>query len=123
MGPPYIKVGQILATRPDLVSDEARKELSQLNGEVEPRPFEEFEAVPVAQLGADWRSNFFSVDTRRPLGTASPTQVYGAVFRDGTPCVLKVQRPDLALFGPSGESVIGRHKRSAHDHPRRRLCQ
>ncbi|MFE6163242.1 ABC1 kinase family protein [Streptomyces sp. NPDC056486] len=94
MGPLYIKVGQILATRPDLVSEEIRNELARLNDATESQPFEEFEPVLVDELGADWRSHFASIDTQQPLGSASLAQVYRATLRDGSPCVIKVQRPE-----------------------------
>ncbi|MFF7802261.1 ABC1 kinase family protein [Streptomyces olivaceus] len=93
LGPLYIKVGQILATRPDFVSEETRHELSHLNDRAEVRPFEEFEPVLVDELGPDWRSHFSSIETQQPLGAASLAQVYRATLRDGSPCVIKVQRP------------------------------
>ncbi|MEV2248381.1 AarF/ABC1/UbiB kinase family protein [Streptomyces sp. NPDC049970] len=101
MGPLYIKVGQILATRPDFVSEATRDELARLNDRVEEQPFEEFEPVLAEELGEDWRSIFSSVETRQPLGTASLAQVYSATLHDGTPCVIKVQRPE------AGEAVRG----------------
>ncbi|MEU1084777.1 AarF/UbiB family protein [Streptomyces sp. NPDC005908] len=101
LGPFYIKVGQILATRPDFVPDHVREELGRLNDQATPQPFSAFSAVLEQDLGAGWRARFGSVHGERPLGSASLAQVYRAVLPDGTACVVKVQRPgaDRAVLG------------------------
>ncbi|MFH8350043.1 ABC1 kinase family protein [Streptomyces sp. NPDC018045] len=93
LGPLYVKVGQILATRPDFVPHHVRQELAQLNDEATVEPFTAFEPVLEEELGPGWRDRFQAVDTGEPLGSASLAQVYKAVTADGTPCVIKVQRP------------------------------
>ncbi|GAA1291951.1 ABC1 kinase family protein [Saccharothrix xinjiangensis] len=96
LGPFYVKMGQILSTRPDIVSDEMINELRTLHDTASVRPFEEFEPVLHDELGPRWRSRFRDVDTTRPLGAASLAQVYAATMPDGQPVVIKVQRPGIA---------------------------
>ncbi|MGK5552608.1 ABC1 kinase family protein [Actinomadura kijaniata] len=95
LGPFYIKVGQMLSTRPDLVPEPIRLELGKLHDQVTPAPFEVFEPVLAAELGPGWRHRFRHVDTSRPLGAASLAQVYRVTLRDGSPAVIKVQRPGV----------------------------
>ncbi|MFF9301822.1 ABC1 kinase family protein [Streptomyces sp. NPDC014764] len=101
LGPFYVKVGQILATRPDFVPDQMRAELSRLNDEAATRPFASFVPVLERDLGPEWRGRFSSVRTEQPLGSASLAQAYRATLADGTPCVIKVQRPgaERAVLG------------------------
>ncbi|WP_328939218.1 AarF/ABC1/UbiB kinase family protein [Streptomyces tauricus] len=93
LGPLYVKIGQILSTRPDLVPDYVREELALLTDQATVRPFATFVPALEAELGPDWRNSFSSFETGRPLGAASLAQVYRATRRDGTPCVVKIQRP------------------------------
>ena len=96
LGPLYIKVGQMLSTRPDLVSQTTIEALQDLHEQVMVRPFSEFEPVLSKNLGAHWRYRFKEIDTDVPLGAASIAQVYRAVQTDGEEVVLKVQRPGVA---------------------------
>lgn len=96
LGPFYIKLGQMLATRPDIVSPTVIEELENLNDHVTPLPFTEFEPVLAADLGPEWKEHFQDVDMLEPVGTASLAQVYRVTLRDGSPGVVKVQRPDVA---------------------------
>ena len=96
LGPLYIKVGQVLSTRPDLVSQTVIDALQDLHEQVMVRPFSEFEPVLVKNLGSHWRYRFTEIDTEVPLGAASIAQVYRAVQNDGLEVVLKVQRPGVA---------------------------
>ncbi|WP_050507658.1 MULTISPECIES: ABC1 kinase family protein [Streptomyces] len=93
LGPLYIKVGQILATRPDFVPQYVRDELEVLNDEATVTPFAGFEKILEDELGSDWKQRFQSIQTDEPLGAASLAQVYKGVMADGTPCAVKVQRP------------------------------
>ncbi|WP_079159797.1 ABC1 kinase family protein [Streptomyces griseus] len=101
LGPLYVKVGQILSTRPDFVPDYIREELALLTDQATVRPFATFVPTLEAELGAGWREAFTSFETDRPLGAASLAQVYRATRRDGTPCVVKIQRPG------SHQTVLG----------------
>ena len=96
LGPLYIKVGQVLSTRPDLVSQTVIDALQDLHEQVMVRPFSEFEPVLAKNLGAHWHYRFKEIDTEVPLGAASIAQVYRAVQNDGQEVVLKVQRPGVA---------------------------
>ncbi|MGH9000087.1 MAG: ABC1 kinase family protein [Acidimicrobiia bacterium] len=96
LGPLYIKVGQVLSTRPDLVSQAVIDALQDLHEEVMVRPFSEFEPVLEANLGQHWRYRFAEIDTGHPLGAASIAQVYAARLVNGDPVVIKVQRPEVA---------------------------
>jgi ubiquinone biosynthesis protein len=96
LGPLYIKVGQVLSTRPDLVSQTVIDALQDLHEQVMVRPFSEFEPVLERNLGPHWRYRFKEIDTDVPLGAASIAQVYRAVQNDGLEVVLKVQRPGVA---------------------------
>ena len=95
LGPLYIKVGQILSTRPDFVSAETIEELGRLHDRVPAAPFRDFEPVLAEELGADWRRLFRHVDVEHPLGSASLAQVYRVRLADGRRAALKVQRPGI----------------------------
>ena len=96
LGPLYIKVGQVLSTRPDIVSQPIIDALQDLHEDVNVRPFSEFEPVLEANLGEHWRSRFREFDTERPLGAASIAQVYRAVQTNGREVAIKIQRPGVA---------------------------
>ncbi|RLU77119.1 ATP/GTP-binding protein [Streptomyces griseocarneus] len=93
LGPFYVKVGQILSTRPDVVPRAVMEELEQLHDRITPEPFAPFEKVLVGDLGSAWREQFRDIDTDRPLGAASLAQTYRAVMHDGRQAVVKIQRP------------------------------
>lgn len=95
LGPFYIKVGQILSTRPDVVSDVMMKELGTLHDRVGIAPFAAFEPTLEQDLGRRWRRGFREFDVAQPIGTASLAQVYWAKLADGTPVAVKVQRPGI----------------------------
>ncbi|MFF3699096.1 ABC1 kinase family protein [Streptomyces sp. NPDC002221] len=94
LGPLYVKVGQILATRPDFVPQYIRDELENLNDQARIEPFSRFEAVLQRDLGPRWRKEFRGIHTESPLGSASLAQVYKAFDATGRPCVIKIQRPE-----------------------------
>jgi ubiquinone biosynthesis protein len=94
LGPAYIKLGQVLSTRPDLVPEIYVEELEKLQDEVPAIPYEQVEQVVEAELGARMSKLFTSFE-REPLGTASLGQVHAAHLRDGRSVVVKVQRPDI----------------------------
>jgi ubiquinone biosynthesis protein len=93
LGGVYVKLGQLLATRPDLLPPEAVAELGQLHASVTPLPIEQVREVLVAEIG-DLDAVFAHIDPE-PLGSASIAQVHVATLTDGTEVVVKVQRPGL----------------------------
>jgi ubiquinone biosynthesis protein len=95
LGPFYIKVGQILSTRPDFIRPSLIDELKRLHDQVTISPFMEFEPVLADELGPDWKLRFLDVQTENPLGAASLAQVYRVTLADGTPAVVKIQRPGV----------------------------
>lgn len=94
LGPAYVKLGQLLSTRPDLLPEPYIEELAELQDDVEPLPFAEVQELIESQLGARLSKLFTSID-EHPLGSASLGQVHAAELRDGRSVVVKVQRPGI----------------------------
>lgn len=115
LGPTFIKVGQFLSTRPDLVGQETCRTLSRLQDRVEPEPFEEMEQVIEAELGGSVDSLFAQFD-REPIAAASLSQVYRAKLREGVTVVVKVQRPNVQKVIESDINLIRRIAEWARDH-------
>jgi ubiquinone biosynthesis protein len=94
LGPTFIKLGQLLSTRADLLSDAHIEALARLQDDVEPVPFDEIRAVVEEDLGARV-SNVFERFDEVPIASASLGQVHHAVLRDGREVAVKVQRPGI----------------------------
>ncbi len=94
LGPSFVKLGQILSTRQDLIPPDIVRELEKLQDQVAPVPFPEIRAQVEADLGAPLEELFAEVDPV-PLASASIAQVHRARRLDGQPAVIKVQRPGL----------------------------
>jgi predicted unusual protein kinase regulating ubiquinone biosynthesis (AarF/ABC1/UbiB family) len=94
LGPAYIKLGQVLATRGDLLPAAYIKELETLHDDVEPMAFHEVARLIEAELGAPLEELFPNINID-PLGTASLGQVHAATLPDGRDVVVKVQRPNI----------------------------
>ncbi|MGH7678508.1 MAG: ABC1 kinase family protein [Gemmatimonadaceae bacterium] len=94
LGPAYIKLGQVLSTRPDLIPEPYVEELEKLQDEVPPILYESVAEVIENEFGTRISKLFEEFD-REPLGTASLGQVHAAVLRGGREVVVKVQRPDI----------------------------
>lgn len=94
LGPTFIKFGQLMASRPDLVPQDYLEEMSLLHDQVQTLNFKVVEQVLVEELGNDWRKNFQSIE-ETPIGSASIAQVHRAVLITGQQVVIKVQRPGI----------------------------
>jgi ubiquinone biosynthesis protein len=94
LGPTFVKFGQILSSRRDLINDDFYCELEKLQSEVPPFPSEEAVQIIERELsrGIDELFSDFSID---PIGGASIAQVHRARLLDGTDVAVKVQRPDI----------------------------
>lgn len=94
LGPTFIKIGQILSTRVDLISDEYCEALSRLRSNVTPLPYEEIEKI-LKEKYKDLNKIFYSVEPN-PIGTASIAQVHRAVLRNNNEnVVIKIKRPNI----------------------------
>lgn len=94
LGPTYIKGGQIISSRPDLIPQDILKELAKLQDEVPPFPYDQAQELIERELGMPMDKIFHSF-ARRPIASASIGQVHEAVLRDGREVVVKVQRPNI----------------------------
>jgi ubiquinone biosynthesis protein len=90
----FVKLGQLLLTRPDLLPPEAVEELSLLHADVPPIPKEQVEAVVLEETGRPVEEMFSEI-TWEPLGSASIGQAHAARLLDGREVVVKVRRPGL----------------------------
>lgn len=94
LGPTFIKFGQVMSTRPDIVSIEVAEELSKLQDEVAPLPFDVMAAVIKEALDAP-AEELYAQFEREPVAAASLSQVYRARLKTGESVAVKVRRPGV----------------------------
>ena len=94
LGPTFVKLGQVLATRIDLFPPDWISEFEKLHSSVPPVPFEDLLPQVTAALGRSPFEVFVDLE-REPFASASIAQVHAARLQDGTPVVLKIRRPGI----------------------------
>jgi ubiquinone biosynthesis protein len=110
-GVTFVKLGQVLSTRPDLLPAEVVEELGRLQDDVAPAPWDRVEEVLVADLGRPVDEVFASFD-RRPLAAASVAQVHAARLPSGAEVAVKVQRPGIRAVVERDLDIVARLARS-----------
>jgi ubiquinone biosynthesis protein len=103
LGTTYLKLGQLLSSRPDLLPDVYIEELGKLVDEVPPFPFAEVERIAREDLGEGTLARL----EPEPLAAASIAQIHEAVLSDGRDVVLKVRRPGIVEHVDLDLDVIG----------------
>ena len=114
LGTTFVKLGQVLSTRPDMIPPEYVAALERMQEQVAPIPVEQIRAVIEDDLGAPVNKLFAWFDPE-PLGCASIAQVHRAELHDGREVAIKVQKPDIAAQLRSDIGVL-RSFASAADH-------
>jgi len=112
-GVTFVKLGQILSTRRDLLPPEFVDELSRLRDKVAPSQWDQVEAVLTAELGSPV-SEVFAEFTREPLAAASIAQVHAATLRSGERVVVKVQRPGIGSVVERDLDIVARLAATLH---------
>lgn len=97
LGPIFVKFGQLISTRRDLISPDIADELSKLQDQVKPIPSKKIIDQLTKIYGLPLKKVFLKFDSN-PLAAASVAQVHGAVLKDGTEVIVKILRPDIQKF-------------------------
>ncbi|MGN6301428.1 MAG: ABC1 kinase family protein [Angustibacter sp.] len=106
MGPTFIKLGQLLSSRVDLLPQAYTEALARLQDDVEPFGFDEVEQIVSSELGVRLSRAFSRFDSA-PVAAASLGQVHRAAMRDGREVVVKVQRPGIRQQVLDDMEVLG----------------
>lgn len=106
LGPTFVKLGQLLSNRPDMIPDEFIEEFKKLQDHVAPLPFATIASQVERELGGKLADHFSSFN-EQPLASASIGQVHEAVLKSGEAVVVKVQRPDIEATIKSDVSILG----------------
>ena len=105
LGPTFIKFGQILSVRPDLIPENFIREFQKLQDEVPPFSAEQAKAEVESQLGKPVEQLFSSFDDV-PLAAASIAQVHRALIKDGKQVAVKIQRPNIRSVIESDLNIL-----------------
>ncbi|MCD9030387.1 AarF/ABC1/UbiB kinase family protein [Luteimonas sp. Y-2-2-4F] len=112
LGPTFVKIGQSLSTRTDLVAPAYLDALKRMQDDVQPLPFAQLQPVLEAALGVRLSKAFAAFD-EQPLGSASLAQVHRATLHDGREVAVKIQRPGVAELIHADMAVLDRFARGA----------
>ncbi|WP_050614529.1 ABC1 kinase family protein [Bacillus testis] len=94
LGPTYVKIGQIMSMRSDVLSQRYCDELAKLRGDVKPLDFNTITELIEQEYGLPAEEVFPKIE-EKPLGSASMAQVHKVIMKDGRQAVIKVQRPGI----------------------------
>ena len=94
LGPTFIKLGQLLATRPDVIPQDFVNEFRKLQDQIPPIPFSQIEEILNSEFPTGYQK-VFKEFSQEAIGSASIAQVHRAVLQDGTPVVVKIQKPNV----------------------------
>jgi ubiquinone biosynthesis protein len=117
LGPTFVKFGQLLSTRPDIVPPDVVLELQKLQDDVRPIPFADVERVIREDLGMTIEQAFLAFD-EQPTAAASIGQVHHAVLPNGDRVAVKVQRPNAPRQIESDISLLFQAARLAKERVR-----
>lgn len=120
LGPTFVKFGQVMSTRPDVVPPDILIELRKLQDDVPPFPGEVARETIESQLGLTVERLFLEFDDE-PIAAASIGQVHRAVLPNGDPVIVKVQRPEAESMIRADISVLYQLAQLLKDHTRQEL--
>ncbi|WP_068550683.1 ABC1 kinase family protein [Thermosulfidibacter takaii] len=115
LGPTFIKFGQVLSTRTDLLPESWTKELMKLRDEVPPTPWEEVERILNHEYPEGWRKIFAEIDPA-PVGSASIAQVYRGRLTSGDEVAIKIRRPGIEEVVELDLAILMRIAQLIHRH-------
>jgi ubiquinone biosynthesis protein len=105
LGPTFVKLGQLLSTRPDVIPENFIEEFTKLQDDVLPISFESIKAVVEQELGKPL-DQLYATFNVEPLAAASISQVHAATLHSGEQVVVKVQRPDIDKVIETDTSIL-----------------
>ena len=115
LGPTFMKLGQVLSMRPDLIPPNWSEELAHLQDSCPPVPWDEISKELEKEYGCDIHDTFSSVE-ETPIGDGSMAQVHRAVTKDGKHVVLKILRPNIEKVVKSDVQVLEAIASILHNH-------
>ena len=94
LGPTFIKLGQVLSLRADVVGEKISEELAKLQSDVQPFSYESARQIIIEEFKTPLEKLFKSFE-KKPVAAASLAQVHRAYLKDGTEVAVKIQRPNI----------------------------